>query len=114
LADDVLLINIDDGVKRLMNNTKIYINLLAKFIDDKSYNEMTAALETGGMEKAKAAVHTLKGIAANLSLIELHKQSKELEEQIKKDSVEPAKLEFIKDIYNKTLLEAKKVIEQYG
>jgi HPt (histidine-containing phosphotransfer) domain-containing protein len=114
MADGRVYINIEDGLKRLMNNTGLYAKLLAKFKDDTRLNELDAALTAADMEKAKIAVHTLKGLAANLSLTELHKQSIEIEAQIKAGNVNPEQINIVKNVYTKTLEEVEKVIAQYA
>jgi len=111
---DVIYVNAEEGVKRVMNNAKLYVKLLNKFKDDSSFNDMEAALKTGDLEKAQIAAHTLKGLAANLSLMELHKQSLEVETQIKAGSINPGQITTVKDAYGQTLAEIEKVIVQYG
>jgi len=113
MADNIVYINIEEGVKRLMNNTSLYAKLLAKFKEDTRLNELDAALNIGDMEKAKTAVHTLKGLAANLALTELHKQSLEIETQIKAGKVNPDQINIVKNVYAQTLKEVDKVIAQY-
>ena len=112
MADDVVFINVEDGLKRVMNNTKLYVRLLTKFKADTSLDELVSALEAGDMEKAQVAAHTLKGLAANLSLMELFKQSLELETQIKAKSVNPDQITVLKDTFTQTLTEIDKVITQ--
>jgi len=114
MADDVVYINVEEGVKRVMNNSKLYAKLLLKFKDDLSFSDMEAALKTGNLEKAQIAAHTLKGLAANLSLVELHKQSVEIETQIKAGSVNPDQIAAVKNVFERTLAETEKVIAQYG
>ncbi|MCL1959867.1 MAG: Hpt domain-containing protein [Spirochaetes bacterium] len=114
MADNVVYVNTEEGVKRLMNNTGLYSKLLTKFKDDTRLSELDAALNAGDMEKAKSAVHTLKGLAANLALTELHKQSVEIEIQIKAGQVNPDQINIVKNVYTKTLEEVDKVIAQYA
>jgi len=114
MADDIVYVNVEEGVKRLVNNTGLYTKLLAKFKEDTRLNELDAALNAADMEKAKAAVHTLKGLAANLALTELHKQSIEIETQIKTGKVNPDKINIVKNVYTRTLEEVDKVIAQYA
>jgi HPt (histidine-containing phosphotransfer) domain-containing protein len=111
---DIVYINFDEGLKRVMNNAKLYARLLGKFKEDNSINDIEAALAAGEMEKAQAAAHTLKGLAANLSLTELYKQILELETQIKAKDVKGDQLPLVKKIYAETLPEVDKVIAQYG
>jgi len=114
VADDVVYINAEEGSKRVMNNTKLYAKLLNKFKEDPSMNQIENALADNDNETAKNCVHTLKGLAANLSLIELFKQSLEIETQLKNASLNPDQFENLKNIYTQTILEADKVIEQYA
>jgi HPt (histidine-containing phosphotransfer) domain-containing protein len=111
---DIIYINTEEGTKRVMNNTKLYAKLLGKFKDDTSLNNAEAALASGDMEKAKTSAHTLKGLAANLSLTELYNQTLELETQIKAGSYNPDQLAAVKTVYTQTLTEVEKVIAQYG
>jgi HPt (histidine-containing phosphotransfer) domain-containing protein len=111
---DVIYINVEEGTKRVMNNTKLYVKLLTKFKDDPSLKDLDAALTAGEMGKAQNAAHTLKGLAANLSLIELFNQSLELETQIKAGSFNPDQLAAVKNTYTQTISEADKVINQYA
>jgi HPt (histidine-containing phosphotransfer) domain-containing protein len=97
-----------------MNNSKLYAKLLGKFKADTSLNEVEAALAAGDMEKAQGCAHTLKGLAANLSLTELFNQTLELETQIKARDVKGDQLSIVKDVYAQTLPEVDRVIAQYG
>jgi len=114
MADDVVLVNVAEGIKRVMNNSKLYAKLLGKFKDDKNVAELDEAMAAGDLQKAQASTHTLKGLAANLSLSELYKQSLELETQIKAGSVNPDQVAIVKNVYTQTLIEVDKVIAQYA
>jgi HPt (histidine-containing phosphotransfer) domain-containing protein len=114
MADDVVYIDFDSGVKRLMNNTKLYIRLITKFRDETKLDELEAVLAAGDMVKAQGEAHTIKGVAANLSLSELFKQSLELETQIKANAVNPAQVETVKAVFAATLLEVNKVIAEHA
>jgi HPt (histidine-containing phosphotransfer) domain-containing protein len=111
---DVVLVDVEDGLKRINNNTKLYVKLMEKFKVDVNFSNLEAALSSGDNAKAQVSAHTLKGIAANLSLIELHKQSLEIESQIKTGSIKPEQLSIVKDIYNQTIKEVDKVIGKYA
>jgi len=112
MADEIIYVDTNEGAKRVLNNIKLYVKLLAKFKNDTNMNDLEAALSAGDLPKAQTAAHTLKGLAANLSLTELFKQSLELETQIKAGSVNPDQTAKVKDVYAKTLAEADKVIAQ--
>lgn len=114
MADEVIYVDFGGGVKRVMNNAKIYVNLLTKFKNDTKLDDLEAALGSADLEQARSEAHKIKGIAANLSLTELYKQSLELETQIKAGVVEPGKLETVKAVFTQTLQEIERVIAQNG
>jgi len=98
----------------VMNNIKLYSKLITKFKDDNNMAEIEATVTAGDLEKAQSAVHTMKGLAANLSFTELFKQSFALETQIKEKNVNPDQLTILKDVFKETLNEIDKVISQYA
>ncbi|MDR0487463.1 MAG: Hpt domain-containing protein [Treponema sp.] len=107
-------INFEEGVRRVMNNVKLYVKLLAKFKADTNLDELAVSLAEGDMTKAQGQAHTIKGISANLSLAELFKQILELENQIKANSVNSGQFEKVKTVYAATVREVDKVIAQNG
>jgi len=111
---DLVYIDVEDGSKRVMNNIKLYVKLLLKFKDDDNIKKIESALAAGDLPNAQNSTHTLKGLSANLSLIELNKQVKELEAQIKAASVNPDQFEIVKTVYSQTIAEIEKVIAQYA
>jgi HPt (histidine-containing phosphotransfer) domain-containing protein len=111
---DVNYVNVSEGTKRVMNNTKLFAKLLGKFKEDKSIGELEVALNNGNIEKAQASVHTLKGIAANLSLPNLHKKCIEIESELKAGAVNPDNVSNVKDIHSQTVTEVDKVIAEYA
>ena len=113
MADNIY-INFEEGIKRVINNTKLYANLLNKFKNGTNLKSLDEALSAGDTAKAQASAHTLKGLAANLSLTELHKLSIEIESQIKSGSVDPNQITAIKEAYTQTIIEVDKVISKYG
>jgi len=114
MADNAVYIDFADGLKRVVNNTKLYVKLLDKFKNENKLDGLEAAIKAGDMEKARNAAHTLKGVAANLSLTELYKQSLALETQIKGGAADPAQLNTVKTVFTRTLQEIDKVIAENG
>ena len=109
---DIVYINEEEGKKRVMNNNKLYAKLLAKFKADKTIDELTSYAESQDWEKAQIAVHTIKGVAANLSLTELFNQSLTVENQIKGRSLRSESLDKYKTCFTETMLAADKVIAE--
>jgi HPt (histidine-containing phosphotransfer) domain-containing protein len=114
MADNVVYIDFADGLKRMMNNTKLYVKLLTKFNNDTKIDPLLTALAEGNMENAQNAAHTIKGVAANLSLSELFKQCLELENQIKAKAVDTNQTETVKTVFAATIEEVNKVISNYA
>ena len=111
---DNVLIDMEEGLSRVLGNKTLYIKLLVKFKAEPYLNNLTDALDSGDYENAQAAAHTVKGVAANLSLKALHLQAQEIEAQIKNKAVNPDMIESVKNCYNETLISVNKVIEQNG
>jgi HPt (histidine-containing phosphotransfer) domain-containing protein len=109
---DVVYVNEEDGLKRVVNNKKLYVKLLTQFRTSYNLDELIAFSVAQEWEKAQAAAHTIKGIAANLSLTELFNQSLDAETQIKGKSLKPESLESLKLCFAETLTAVDKVIAQ--
>ncbi|MDR2786385.1 MAG: Hpt domain-containing protein [Treponema sp.] len=114
MADDRVYVDEADGIKRVMNNTKLYVRLLTKFKNENNLNDLNSFLGAGDLEKAQAAAHTIKGIAANLSLTALFQQSLEIETQIKNKAVDQGTVDSLNGIFAETLAEVDKVLAKYA
>jgi HPt (histidine-containing phosphotransfer) domain-containing protein len=111
---EIIYINREEGLKRVVGNANLYIKLLNKFKADPNLAALLAAVQEADYEKAQGLVHTIKGIAANLSLMELYKQSIEFESQIKNKAVGPGVPEAFKACFEETIKNIDEVISQYG
>ena len=109
---DVVYIDAEDGKKRVMNNGNLYARLLTKFKTDTNLDELLASAGAQEWEKAQAAAHTIKGVAANLSLTELFNQSLDVETQIKGKSLKNESLESLKICFSETLNAIERVIAE--
>ena len=107
---DIVYVDEEDGKKRVMNNGKLYAKLLTKFKTDTKLDDLIALAGAQDWENAQAAAHTIKGVAANLSLTELFNQSLDVETQIKGKSLKPESLESLKLCFAETLKSIEEVI----
>ncbi len=82
------------GLQRLQGNRVLYIKLLGRFAGDYSAigDEIEQAIEAGDRRQAHALVHNLKGLAGNLSATDLFAAARTLDEAVKSDAAEPARL----------------------
>jgi len=111
---DVVYIDQEEGIRRLMNNGKLYAKILAKFKADTDLGGLEAAIGAQSWDSAKAVAHAIKGVAANLSLIELFKQIEGLETQIEGQSVAPDAVEKLRSCFAETMIHVNKVIAKYA
>ena len=77
-------IDISSALKRLGGNTRLLVRLFKVFCRDfaETTNEIKAALSSNKIEKAVHLVHTVKGVAGNLSAEDLRSAASELEKSI--------------------------------
>ncbi|MBF0379972.1 MAG: response regulator [Magnetococcales bacterium] len=94
-------IDTDTGLSQVDNNSQLYRTLLIKFSDE--FNDVVKHVERGltghrseDPENARRHVHTVRGLAGNLGMVELTKAATELENSIIKEDKEqwPALLEI--------------------
>ena len=77
------LININDAMSRLNNNKKLYIMLLKKFDGNGMLDDLLSKIASGDASAAEASAHTLKGVAANLSLADLREKTETVDTLLK-------------------------------
>jgi HPt (histidine-containing phosphotransfer) domain-containing protein len=110
----IVYINTKEGLNRVMGNTKLYVKLLNKFKSELIMGALLEAVRGADYEKARGLAHAFKGVAANLSLTELYKQSVEFETQIKNGAISPGFPEAFQGCFDETIRSIDEVIEQYG
>jgi HPt (histidine-containing phosphotransfer) domain-containing protein len=111
---ELVYVNQKEGLNRLVNNTKLYARLLAKFKAETSLDGLNAAVSAGDYETARVIAHTLKGVAGNLSLTEFVNRIKDAEERIKEGNLSAADLEGLERCLGETAAAIDRVLEQYG
>ena len=77
--------DLEDGLKRLQGNKKLYRKLLLSFATDYSTvaNEIRQALDAEDFDQAHSLVHNLKGLAGNLAATKLQAAAVNLEKLVK-------------------------------
>jgi HPt (histidine-containing phosphotransfer) domain-containing protein len=71
------------GLTRVGGNMALYKRLLGKFKDGNYRVNLETQLASGDTEGAAAMAHTLKGVAANLSLTEINALALQIETAVK-------------------------------
>jgi len=77
-------IDVSDAMVRLGGNKKLYTALLKKFDGKAMTDDLINKIKNGDSAAAAAQAHTIKGLAANLSLKDLRANAEVLELKIKR------------------------------
>lgn len=89
---------------RLMND-RLIDKFIRKFPGDPTMQQLDDAIASGDRKAAFVAVHTLKGVAANLSFTELQQAASNLTEQLRNGASEPDASLYgsLRESYNKAI-----------
>jgi len=81
-------IDVDDGVRRVAGNRRLFAELLVRFADGQQETaaRVKGALEAGDRKLAERLAHTVRGTAGNLGMKEVESAAGELEDGIRKGS----------------------------
>ncbi|MFC1650880.1 response regulator [Candidatus Latescibacterota bacterium] len=79
-------INVEEGLKRVANNKKLYRNILIKFHDNYpgTTAEIRKAHADGDIELAQRLAHTVKGVSGNIAALDLQAKATALDADLKK------------------------------
>jgi two-component system sensor histidine kinase/response regulator len=79
--------DVDDGVRRVGGDRRLYRALLLEFLEHSAgaAAAIGAALAAGDRARARAEVHTLKGVAGTLSARELYAAAATLESALRRN-----------------------------
>lgn len=103
------LINAEDGTARVAGNRTLYVRLLKKFLKTDYMSELRLLMSEDHLAEAMKSVHTIKGVAANLSLEMLHRAALRFETSLKNGALNK---EYLADLYC-TYEETAKAIESF-
>ena len=111
--------DLEDGLKRLQWNEKLYRKLLLDFSTKYvgAADEIRQALDATDFEQAHSLVHNLKGLAGNLAAVDLQAAAIEMEKQVKgglKKGLSEQKLNQTFDEMKKALQAALKSVRVLG
>lgn len=107
-------IDMNEGLQRVLNNKQLYIRLLKKFAAETNLTALNDAINVNDLSAAREKAHTIKGIAANLSLKKLFLAVQELETKVKEGIADQEMMKSIQNIFNETITHIQKVVEEDG
>ncbi|MCL2821006.1 MAG: Hpt domain-containing protein [Oscillospiraceae bacterium] len=102
-------IDVPDALKRIGGSMDLYKRLLNQFTGGDHIDPLEEALSVGALDEASRLIHTLKGVAANLSLIKLSSVSKELEDKLKNGLDHGDAFKELKHTYDETSQQIEKI-----
>lgn len=102
--------NYSDVLSRLSNEALI-TKIVKKFNEDPSFSQLEEALDSGNIDLAFRAAHTLKGISLNLSFDKLSKDAIEITEILRAGKLDGTKELFdsLKKTYDETISKIKEL-----
>ena len=96
--------NYAEAKTRLMSD-KLVDKFVLKFLDEPTMGQLREAIKGGEHDEVFRAVHTLKGVAANLAFTKLYSASSDLTEQLRgnNEKADPALMQKVEDSYKETI-----------
>lgn len=104
-----IFFNEQSALDRVRGNKLLLVKLLNLYLETEEIDVLKTAVQQNDWETAKKAVHTIKGIAGNLSLDELFAASKTLEASLLDENLRHILIEE----YYKTLEETHQIVYNY-
>jgi len=102
-------INVNDALKRIGGSMDLYKRLLGQFSANDHIKPLEDALSAGAKDEASGLIHTLKGVAANLSLVKISAIAGQLEQKVKNGEDHGEIFEELKNAYIVTSQEIGKI-----
>ena len=88
--------NVDEAVKRCMNNEAFYLRMVKMAAADKNFERLPAAIAAEDWKGAFEAAHALKGVLGNLALTPVLEPAVQLTELLR--PLAPLKAEEYEDL----------------
>ena len=107
-------IKIEEGLKRVAGNKKLYLKILLQFADNnREFTEkIKKAVKNKDQELAVRTAHTLKGVAGNLGAVDLFTVTKDLEGLLHKGITDTKAIKKLLDKVNELLIPLVETIDE--
>lgn len=99
MNDNKVYIDVEEGAARVGGNMALYVKLLGKLVNGNYLEELDGFLATGDSEDAIRSAHSIKGVAANLSLNELSAAAAKVEATLKDGGDYAADVAQLKEVF---------------
>jgi len=102
MSTNIEYIDVQDALKRIGGSMDLYKRLLNQFTGGDHIDPLEEALSVGAMDEASRLIHSLKGVAANLSLVKISTLAADLEHKVKDGMDHSATFNELKHAYYET------------
>ncbi|MDR0905443.1 MAG: Hpt domain-containing protein [Oscillospiraceae bacterium] len=102
-------IDMESGLKRVGGSEALFKKLLGKFVDGNYQDQLEALIAEGKTEEATAMAHTIKGVAANLSLMEVNALALQIEQALKNGTEHASLVPQLREVTDATIVEIQKL-----
>ncbi len=75
--------DVDDGMKRCMNNEAFYFRMITKAMQETGYEDLKQAVDAGDLTRGFEIAHALKGVTGNLALTPIDQPVREITELLR-------------------------------
>ena len=65
-------VNVDETLRRFMNNEALMVKFLKKFVDDENMKHLRTLIADKKYQEVLPVAHTLKGVCGNLGFVKLY------------------------------------------
>lgn len=96
-------VDVDDALARVCGNKNIYKMLLGKVEKSMIIDQLCDEVAAGDFAAAARTAHSIKGVAANLSLKAAYEKVLDVEQHLKQGMTEAGELDELREILATTL-----------
>ncbi|MCL2558740.1 MAG: Hpt domain-containing protein [Treponema sp.] len=114
MANDAVYVDFAEGAKRVMGNSGLYLRLLCKFREGPGLGPLREAFSSGDCARLVAEAHALRGLCANLSLLELALKCQALEAGAKEGSLDSGAFEKTEAAFAATLAAIERTVAEHA
>lgn len=98
-------IRVNETLERFMGNEQLMEKFIRRFSEDQTMDKLGEHIAAGNWEEAFKSVHTLKGVAGNLGMMELYQCASVLTEKLRMQDIGgvPEHFTELKTLYDRLI-----------
>lgn len=80
-----------EAMERFAGNEALFARLAVKYLNDPHFDGLREAMEAGDVKGAHQHAHTLKGVAGNLSFVDLYRAASRISDALRAEDFNAAR-----------------------